>query len=131
MWVFKYHLNGTLRSFTVLDGMLDQQQMSWLFGKNNFPYTEEHMHLWQQKLKKHFIIEVGMPDTSFEAFWNTYGHKVHKQDAMKAYKKLNDADRIKALDGIRRYNNHLRLNTWKNKMDAARYIKGKVWEDEF
>jgi hypothetical protein len=82
-------------------------------------------------MRKHFDITIGFPDTSFEAFWNAYAHKVHKIPARKEWKKLKEADRIRALDGIRRYNNHLRLHTWKNKMDAKRYLKEKCWADEY
>lgn len=131
VWVFKYHLNGILYQFTSLGSMLTTSQVQWLFIKGNFPYHETTIGEWYQKLKKNFTIEKGLPDTSFEAFWDSYGNKVHKIQARTEWKKLKDADRIKALDGIRRYNDHLRLNTWKNKMDAKRYIKEKIWEDEF
>jgi hypothetical protein len=131
VWVFQYHLNGTLRSFTVLDGRLSPKQTAWLFSQGNFPYEEEHMGQWRAKLKKNFSIEQGLLDTSFAAFWNAYAHKVHKIEAERAWNKLKEADRIKALEGTRRYNDHLRRNTWKNKMDAKRFLKEKIWEDEF
>ncbi len=132
VWVFKYELNGYLKSFKMLDGILDDRQVAWLFQKGNFPYIETIVQSWMKgAMRLHFDISIGQPDTSFDAFWNAYGNKVHKIQAQKEWKKIKEADRIKALDGIRRYNNHLRQNTWKNKMDAQRYLKEKGWEDEY
>lgn len=131
VWVFKYHLNGVLFEFKVLDGILTQRQVVWLFKDGHFPHGEAMIQSWQQHLKKNFEITVGMPDTSFEALWETYGNKVRKVQTQKEWKKLKEADRLKAFDGIRRYNNHLRLNTWKSKMDPNRFLKERRWEDEF
>ncbi len=131
VWVFKYHLNGDLYSFTILDGKLSQRQARWLFMEGNFPVIEKMIGDWQLKLKANFEITIGFPDISFEAFWEAYAHKTRKAETREDWKKLTDADKIKALEGIRRYNNHLRLNTWKTKVDPNRYLKKRRWEDEF
>lgn len=131
VWVFKYHLNGILYEFKVLDGMLSKTQAEWLFMKGNFPYVEGMIGEWAAKLKQNFTITVGLPDLSFESFWEAYGNKVRKIQTQAAWKKLKDADRLKALEGVRRYDHHLQRNTWKNKMDPNRFLKERRWLDEF
>lgn len=131
IWVFNYHLNGQLHSFTILEGALSEKQAKWLFVMGNFPHQESMVKEWQTKLKANFEIQIGYPDTSFEAFWNAYGLKTRKVETQQLWAKLKEGDRIKALEGIRRYNNHLRLFQWKSKVDPNRYLSKRRWEDEF
>lgn len=131
VWVFKYHLNGTLHSFLVLDGILTPKQVKWLFEAGNFPHCQEAMQVLATKFKPHFDISIGLPDVTFEAFWEAYEQKTKKTRSQQLWKKLKDADRIKALEGIRRYNNYLRARNGIAKMNPDTYLHQQRWEDEF
>lgn len=133
VWVFKYHLNGVLKSFKVLEGILGETQINWLFKKGMFPYLEEQVKAFSTspKLKPHFDVTVGLPDTSFEAFWGAYGRKQKRIVAEKLWNKLGQAERLKALEGIRRYHNWLRLNNGIAQCLPDSYIRNRRWLDEF
>jgi hypothetical protein len=133
VWQFKYRLNGDLKAFEILEGKLSVTQMKWLFSQGNFPATEIVMKTgWIPKLRKNFEIEVGEPDLSFDAFWNAYAHKVGKKVmAENSWKKLGRATKIKALMGIKRYNNHLRLHPGVAKAHPSTYLNQEYWENEW
>ncbi|KQC30195.1 hypothetical protein [Flagellimonas eckloniae] len=133
VWVFKYHLNGVLRSFEVLEGILGEQQIKWLFRAGNFPYIETQVKnfMTNKNLKPFFEVTIGLPDTSFEAFWSLFGKKQKRIDSERLWKKLSLADRIKALEGVRRYDNWLRLNNGIAKCLPDSYLRKKRWLDEF
>lgn len=133
IWQFKYHLNGNLYSFTVLEGSLNGKQMKWLFGAANFPTLESIMKtIWMPQLRKNFEITVGEPDLSFEAFWNAYANKVGKKKmAENTWKKLSKANKIKALMGIKKYDNNLRLHPGVQKAHASTYLNQEYFNNEY
>ena len=100
IWQFKFHLDGTLATFEILDGKLNQEQIEWLFFKGKFPYLQEHVERWKSKLMKNFEIVEGEPDLSFDAIWELYGYKVGRQEAEKAYKKLKPAEVIRCFQAV-------------------------------
>ena len=107
VWVFKYHLNGTLALFEVLDGILSEKQINWLFRLGHFPYQESQIADWQKHLKENFEISVGEADLSFDALWNAYENKVKRQEAEKAFKKMKPADVMRCFQAIPGYNRYL------------------------
>lgn len=129
VWVFKYHLNGDLESFKIVDGTLSQRQARWFFKEGNFPFVEGLIKGWQAQLRKNFEVTIGYPDLDFDAFWAAYAHRPRKAETKDYWKKMNDADKIKALSGLRGYNNFLRLESWRTKIDAIRYLKKRIYED--
>lgn len=131
VWQFKYDLNGNLTAFEILDGALSGNQMKWLFSPN-FPALETIMKTgWMKKLKKNFEITVGEPDLSFDSFWDAYDKKMGKKKmAQNTWKKLSKAKRIKAMLGIRRYNNALRLEGTA-KCHATTYLNQEYYENEY
>lgn len=63
----------------------------------------------------------------FEAFWNHYGKKVGRQETLKAWARLTEAERYEALGAT---------PDWvkakpdpKYRKDPVRYLKGRHWED--
>jgi len=132
VWQFKYTLNGDLKAFKILSGQLTGNQMKWLFSGGNFAANESIMKsVWMQKLKKNFEITVGDPDLSFEAFWNTYGKKHGKRKmAENSWNKMSKAKRIKAMLGIKRYVNHLRLEGTAQ-AHASTYLNQEYYENEY
>jgi hypothetical protein len=131
VWEFKYDMDGSLKSYKILEGKLAGTQMEWLFSSGNFPANENVMkNVWMQKLKKNFEVSVGEPDLSFETFYNTFGNKIKKNKAEAAWKKLSKADKILALQKIKSYKGYLKRKQVAQ-MNPEAYINQKRWEDDF
>ncbi len=130
IWVFKYHLNGTLAGFEILDGTLNEEQITWLFFKGKFPYLQEHVERWRQKLKANFEVVIGEPDLSFEALWILYDYKVGRQDAEKAFTKISEADIIRCFQSVPAYKKHI---SFKKTSQAylSRFINGGYFKDDW
>lgn len=133
VWQFKYHLNGALYSFKVLDSQLSPKQAHWLFATGKFPVTEDIMKKeWMKKLNANFVIEVGEPDLSFDAFWNAYAHKIGKKKmAENSWNKLSKADKIKALMAIKDYNRYLSRKPGIEKAHATTYLNQEYYNNEY
>ena len=133
LWVFKYDLNGHLRSFKVDDKPLSKSQIKFLFLEQKFPVKEAEMkEVWMNAKKSEFEIIVGEPDLSFEAFWNAYANKIGKKKmAENTWNKLSKANRIKALVGIKRYENNLRLTPGVQKAHPSTYLNQEYYNNEY
>lgn len=135
VWVFKYHLNGVLHSFEVLEGVMQEQQIKWLFHNGNFPYLEAKAKAFSKIRNKEkqlvFDVSVGLPDLTFQAFWDAYAHKRKITRSKLLWGKLSQADKLKAIEGISRYNNYLRLHNGIAKCNPDTYLYQRQWEDEF
>jgi hypothetical protein len=135
VWIFKYHLNGVLSSFEVLDGIMEEKQINWLFHKGNFPYMETQAKKFNtiRNTAKELVFDVcvGLPVLTFQAFWDAYDHKRKITRSKQLWAKLKDADKLKAIEGISRYNNYLRLHNGIAKCNPDTYLYQRQWEDEF
>lgn len=127
-FIFKYDLNGFLKEFKK-NQPLDEKQRLWLYS-DVFPETESLMKLWMQRLKNKFVVTKVPADVSFDNLWLLYNYKVSKADAVKAFNKLNEADKIKCFIGIKAYEDHL-AKTKTAKAHLSRYINGKYFENEY
>jgi hypothetical protein len=76
------------------------------------------------------IIE-GDFDISFSMFWNAYGKKVHPSRCKPLWEKMSAADRVKAYMGIKKYNQWLRTQGDRAKLDPENYLKRRTWENEY
>lgn len=67
-------------------------------------------------------------NSGFDAFWSDYPNKVNKQDALKLWGKLSDADRAAAHKELPRHKNGRK---WLDGfvMGPDRYLRGRHWED--
>ena len=130
VWLFKYHLNGALYQFKVLEGTLSQTQIDWLFKKANFPHQESQIRDWQLKLKQNFEIVVGEPDFSFDALWNAYNYKVKRHEAEKRFNQLKQADIVKCFMAIKGYLKHI-SNTKTAQAHLSTYINQRYFEDDW
>ena len=126
VWVFKYHLNGLLAEFKLLEGELDAKQVKWLFILGKFPYKEDQIKGW--KAIKNFKIEIGEPDLSFEMFYNAYNHKIKKVDTEKFWKTMSIKDKKSAVQYIPTYNKYLQRKHVE-KANPHRYLNKRYWED--
>jgi len=68
----------------------------------------------------------------FERFWEAYRYKLSRKDAVKAWKKHGCEDFAdQVIAAIPAYDAHLAANTWKNKKNAATWLNGECWTDEY
>lgn len=135
LWQFKYHLNGDLYSFTILEGELSGKQMGWLFSKRNFPASENLMNIMWLKdkdiLQKLEINKTEL-DLSFDGFWNAYAHKIGKKPmAENTWKKMSKANKIKAFMTIKDYNRYLSRKPGIEKAHATTYLNQEFYNNEY
>lgn len=131
-FLFKYYLNGALKSFEIVEGELNEQQIGWLYSPN-FPATETDIIQVWAKAKyhiKHFTVEKFAADLSFDAFWKIYDLKINKEKSQKAYEKLSEADKIKCFLAHPKYLKHLQL-TGQAKAHLVTWINQKRFNDEY
>ncbi|UAB84996.1 hypothetical protein INR75_02905 [Zunongwangia sp. SCSIO 43204] len=133
LWEFKYDLKGNLRSFKVDDKPLSPSQLNFLFTEQKFPTSQTIMkEVWMSAKKSEFEIVVGEPDLSFTAFWNAYNHKIGKKKmAENTWNKMSRARKIKALLGIKDYDNYLSRNPGIQKAHATTYLNQEYYENEY
>lgn len=130
--LFKYDLYGNIMEFEVSESELSPEQWQWLFS-NHFPAHETILVESWMKLEKYlkmFEIVKSPADLSFEAAWELYGHKISKLDAVKAFKKMSEADKIPFFVSIPKYLAYLK-KTKLGQASMERYINGKYWENEY
>ncbi len=132
-FLFKYDLNGDLILFEVIGQKLSNEQIFYFFKENNFPSREQFMiDYWLKlpKYKSHFEITKVPPDLSFDTLWEMYDYKVSKPDAIKAFKKLTEADIIKVFQSLKKYEDYL-IRTKIGKLHLSTYLNKRRFEDEY
>lgn len=77
------------------------------------------------------IVEVGYR-IDFKEFWNAYKKKINPQRCKPIYDKLNDAETIECLSGIKSYDSFLlSLNGVRQKLDPENYLRNKAWHNQW
>ena len=68
----------------------------------------------------------------FEIFWNAYGYKECRKDALRAFKKINPDDALlqKMLESIERYHRGRKWQEGYRKYGAT-WLNGECWNDEY
>ncbi len=127
---FTYDLNNVLKSFKIREGVLDEKQVKWLFHNSIFPYQEAKIKLWKEQYKKDFDFIIGLPDLSFDTFWDLYNYKIGKIEARKQWNKLSERDKIEAIKNIKAYDGYLSRKHY-NKLHPERYIKKRAFENQY
>lgn len=130
-WVFKYDLTGSLVCFECHNTKFDAKRNHWLMEKGRFPYNESRMKHWVEAFKKQFIIEIDLPEITFEYFYERYGKKVGRKQSHDFWKKMKDGDRLLSVLGIPLYETSLRKQKDREKVDPVRYLKHRRYEDEY
>lgn len=133
VWQYQYDLNGNLTAFKILEGSLSDTQIRWLFASGKFAHNEGVMKtVWMKKLKNNFEISVGEPDLSFTSFWDKYKYKIGKRKmAENSWNKMSKAKKIKAMLGIRDYDNYLHRNPGIGKAHATTFLNQEYYENEY
>jgi len=91
--IFKYDSDNILILFEN-KAKLNAAQHSFLY--KNFPYTMELFKAFSAKLTQEAKISVIHDEITFDKFWEEYGYKADKQDAIKAWNKLTPSQQLKA-----------------------------------
>lgn len=129
VWQFYYDLEGGLKRFDIVDGTLSKKQIDWLFSKDRFPYKESGIIGWQKSIKN-LEVKVGLPDLTFEYFYNYYGYKMSPKPAEKAWKKTSEANKFLALKQVKAYKSYLRRNNQQQAYPAT-YLNQELYLSEF
>ena len=126
---FKYNLKGVLVAFELTDcDEMTPIQRTWLFS-HHFPYKESQIKNF--KAIKEFTVSEGEFKLDFEMFWKAYKYKVKKEMSLKAWSKLTDSDKMKAIAGIRGYEAFLFRKRNQAKAYPSTYLNQKYWNDEY
>ena len=71
-------------------------------------------------------------EARFEVFWNAYGYKKSRKDALRAFRRINPGDELltKMLDSIEEYH---KSRKWLDgyRMNGATWLNGECWNDEY
>ena len=139
IFLFKYDLNGFIRGWEVSYGELNEQQSTWLFSvpegqqAARFPSNQESfIERWLNNpdILAKFDITTRPADISFDALWALYNHKLAKQDAIKAFKKLKEDEIILCFQDVPKYLQWLKYNPKVQQLNLATYINARRYEDE-
>lgn len=126
--IFKYDLNGYLTHFQLVDAQLDDKQRQWLYTQK-FPYTEARLkHFYTIN---NFTVTKGMPDVSFEAFYNLFGNKVKRARAETLFNKLTQTEKLNCIASVKPYKNWLSRQRGIAQQQPDTYISQKRWLDDF
>ena len=118
---------GWLDEFCIQAELTDEQR---LFLYEHLPLKESDMQNKLTKKTKLVITEIPM-DLSFTAFWDKYNYKVgSKGAAEKLWNKLNDGNRVKALNAIALYDAFLQKKGY-DKIYAERFLSKGYYENTF
>lgn len=123
--ILKYNASGYLYGWEIL-GEFNNEQWRWAASVG----LTGTVDLLMEHKKKGLQVSDMVEDLSFETFWSKYGNKVKRIRAEKIWLKMNDADKLRALLGIWRYDKYL-MRTGQAKAHPSTYLQDKRWEDEY
>lgn len=75
-----------------------------------------------------------MIESDFNEIWKFYPKKISKKEGLAAYKRAikKGVTKEEILDGLKRYNEHLKANKdWLKPMDGGRWFQKERWTDEY
>ena len=117
-------LTGQLRKLE-FDCELEKVQMGYL--SNLFP---THVDILERfRIETSFTMRILEEKVTFADFWEAYGKKENKIEAMRAWEKLKPIDQQRAFAYIRRYDSILQRDGYRPKQLAASYLGRKPWMD--
>jgi hypothetical protein len=125
-----YGQDAKLLYIDFLNCEMTEEQIS--FFKNALPvyYSDDNFNKAFASAKSINIQEQGYR-ISFDQFWSKYNMKRNRLRCEKLWTKLSEADQVNAYFGLRGYDRHLMLNTWKTKADPDTYLRNRYWENEW
>jgi hypothetical protein len=67
----------------------------------------------------------------FDMFWTEYNVKRNRDRCEKIWDKMSEVKRVQAFAGLKAYNRHLALNSWKTKADPESYLRKEFWLNDW
>lgn len=99
-------------------------------------YFVNHMPIYEGNLEKAFkgsnvVIVSEKYHITFDDFWNAYDQKHNRKRAEQIWNKLTKSDQVQAYCGLKSYDRHLKINSWKSKADPDTYLRNRMWENNY
>lgn len=124
--LFTYNEDGKLDALEIR-AEISAEQRAWLY--KNLPVNETALEALVKIPGSTMKITQIEPDLSFERFYRLYNYKVGKKEAEKAWERLNKANKAKAINALRKYEQWLsRANV--AKLYPATYLNQERFNDE-
>lgn len=108
---------------------LNIKQRRYIYDNAPRSFYVEMLKSFADNTKTHCIEET--VTATFSDFWTAYNRKINKKRCEKLWAKLSQFQQLQAVDGIKKYDRHLKLNSWKSKADPEKYLKDEYWENEW
>ncbi|MGE0636010.1 MAG: hypothetical protein AB7G44_03475 [Bacteroidia bacterium] len=121
--VFEYNNNQLLCGFQCRAEVTDEQ-LTWILQRLPFTFAELQALAKQGRVLKEIPL-----DLSFETFYNLYAYKTGKLEAERAWKRLNEADKVKALERINKFKQFCNSKNTALPYPAT-YLNKRRFEDE-
>jgi len=92
---------------------------------------------WTRDMLDSFVAVTNMrtrivpPATEFADFWEAYAKKVNRKRCEPLWAKLSDNKRLACLMSLEPYDNYLRRNNGRAKLDPENYLKRYAWENDW
>lgn len=118
-----YGIDGLLMLLDFSHAKLNAEQVKWFKEQSPTMYLKETFTMGSSKLT---VVESGY-EITLEMFWEKYNRKVNLKRFTKLWNKAGKSTHVQAYFGITAYDNHLAMNTWKNKADPETYFKNEYW----
>lgn len=125
--LFEYDEDGYLIKYSIDKGKMLAEQSKWV--NDQFPYNTTRLQPWIKFKNPNIKVKAVEEDLSFAAFYDRYGHKVSKRSiAEKAWERLDDVNKAKAIAYIAVYETHL-AKTKVNKKYPETYLNSDMWNN--
>lgn len=122
----EYNAEGCLIEYK-LEGGFDEKQFKFFFER--FPFTYKRLEIWKTSDPTKFKVEEVEPDLSFSHFWDEFAHKTgNKGRAIKLWDKMNEVNRIAALNHIPIYDQELLKKPGQLKLYPETYLNQRRWD---
>lgn len=123
-----YDLEGTLK---IIDfGTIELEPVQKKFIAETAPLYFDGLKDFMPKVKYFTAVESTVAYT-FDDFWVMYNKKINKKRCIPLWQKLSVAKQTKAVTGVPKYDNYLKLQSWRTKADPENYLRNEMWENEW
>lgn len=111
--------------------LMDGDNKKFLEGVHkNFMVPNKYNIIENKNKSKSVSNDTQKEDELFTIFWDKYGYKKGKENAKKAWRKLNDKEKDLAIKAIDEYKEDCRRNQRQMKHPTT-YLNQKTWNDDF
>lgn len=125
--IFEYNLKGFLKCVEISSAKhMRLDFFNWLW--RNLPLSIRELEGYKVDAQKMITITEAPEDLSFDRFWKEYGNKVGKKTMTEnAWKKLSQADKIKALSYIPKLRTKKTIDGTQMPYPST-YLNQRYWE---